>query len=130
MFFSFLLAYVAWLQLNDPDPFFWVTLYLICASIPLFSLFKNSHKYLSILTVIATIFCFIALVLTYQGMLEYLLLHINNESLVNDMSPDKPYIEEGREFIGTLMALIIILSYWLLSRKQQLKNQFNNLANQ
>jgi hypothetical protein len=118
LFFTLLLIFTAYLQLNDPDPLFWASLYLLCASIPLLSLFKNNHKPLSVLAGISAVICLGALLTTYQGMLDYLLLHIADESLVNDMSPDKPYIEEGREFIGTLWALCVVLTSWYFSHKK------------
>lgn len=119
LFFSFLLVWIAWLQLNDPDPYFWATLYFLCACIPVLPIFTPSYKYLAICASVATIICLGAIYETYPGMLDYMQLHINDESLVNDMSPDKPYIEEGRELIGTLIALFIVLSFWYLSFKEK-----------
>ncbi len=118
LFFSLLLIYVAWLQLNDPDPVFWVFLYLICAIVPVISLFKPDKLHTHLFAGIATLFCFTAMVMSWPGSMEYLSLHLNNESLIQDMSPNKPYIEEAREFFGALFALSIVVVYWRLDQRK------------
>ena len=115
VFFGFLLAYSAWLQVNDPDPIFWIIMYLTCAMVPLITLGKINAGFINITASLAAILCVIAMMLTWQGMLEYLSMHLSNESLLNDMSLDKPYIEEGREFIGTLIALVVVIVCWYYS---------------
>ncbi|HCM46253.1 MAG TPA: hypothetical protein DIS98_01620 [Colwellia sp.] len=118
LFFSLLLIYVAYLQLNDPDPYFWVFLYLICAIVPGISLFKPHKLRMNLFASIAAFFCFTAMVMSWHGSMEYLSLHFNNESLIQDMSPNKPYIEEAREFFGTLFALCIVLVFWRLDQRK------------
>ncbi len=115
VFFGFLLAYSAWLQVNDPDPMFWIIMYLTCATVPIITLGKINAGFIHITASLATILCVIAMMLTWQGMLEYLSVHLSNESLLNDMSLDKPYIEEAREFIGTLIALVVVIVCWYYS---------------
>lgn len=113
-----LLVYVAWLQLNDPDPVFWVCLYLLAALAPLMHfLNKPTHARKYILG-IAVGFCLAGIVLVLEGAAAYL-DHFTEESLIQDMSPDKPYIEETREFLGALIALVIVGIYsWLSCRKR------------
>jgi hypothetical protein len=118
LFCSLLLIFVACLQLNDPDPYFWVFLYLICAIVPGVSLFKPHRLRTHLFASIATLFCFTAMVMSWHGSMEYLSLHFNNESLIQDMSPNKPYIEEAREFFGALFALSIVLVYWRLDQRK------------
>jgi len=118
LFFSLLLIFVAYLQLNDPDPFFWVFLYLVCAIVPGISLFKPLRLRMHLFASIATLFCLTALIMSWHGSMEYLFLHFNNESLIQGMSPNKPYIEEAREFFGALFALSIVLVYWRLDQRK------------
>jgi hypothetical protein len=113
-----LLAYFAWLQLNDPDPVFWVCLYSLAALAPLMHfLNKPTHAIRKYILGIAAGFCLAGVVLVLEGAAGYL-DHIGEESLIQDMSPDKPYIEETREFLGALIALGIVAIYsWLPCRK-------------
>ena len=109
-----LLAIATALQLNDPDPWFWAGFYFICSLIPLLAVFKI---YSRALYWICFLFCITAITLTVGGGVEYL-RHIHEESLLQGMSPDKPYIEETRELLGTLIALAIITVYPLRNRKK------------
>lgn len=116
LFFVALLVYVAWLQLNDPDPLFWSSLYLISAAAPLLHfLNKPIPGHLYILGIAAG-FCLAGIAMVFSGASNYL-DHLD-ESLIQDMSPSKPYIEESRELLGTLIALAIIAVYSWLARKK------------
>lgn len=119
LFPSALLIYIAWLQLNDPDPVFWACLYLLAALAPLMHfLNKPTHASRKYILGIAVGFGLAGLVLVLEGATAYL-DHFTEESLIQDMSPDKPYIEETREFLGTLIALVIVGIYsWLPCRKK------------
>lgn len=116
---SALLIYVAWLQLNDPDPVFWVCLYLLAALAPLMHfLNKPTPAIRKYILGIAVGFCLAGIVLVLEGATAYL-DHFTDESLIQDMSPDKPYIEETREFFGALIALGIVAIYsWLTWRRK------------
>jgi hypothetical protein len=120
LFFTLLLIVVAWLQLNDSDPIFWVCLYPVCAIVPVTSLFKANRLVTHLFAGMATILCLTAIIMSWQGSFEYLSLHFNNESLIQDMNPNKPYIEEAREFFGALFALTIVLVYWRLGQRKTL----------
>lgn len=115
--FFLLLATMSYIQLNDPDPAYWVGFYGLCAIVPALTIFKHNNRYFNWACIL---FCFLTLAMTISGTYEYL-GHMANESLTQDMSPEKPYIEEAREFIGTLIALAIMAFYqWLAYRKQSL----------
>ncbi|WP_045857597.1 transmembrane 220 family protein [Teredinibacter purpureus] len=111
-----LLLYTAWLQLNDPDPLFWVTLYILAAAVPLLAIMVARTAKVSVLTGIAAGYCVAGFVMTLPGGFEYL-HHIASESLIQDMSPAKPYIEEARELIGAMFALVVVVSYWAVHQK-------------
>lgn len=102
-----LLAIATVLQLNDPDPGFWASFYFVCSLIPLLAIFKVYNR---ILYWLGVVFCITAIVLTIDGGIEYL-RHFREESLLQGMSLDKPYIEEARELLGALIALGIISVY-------------------
>ena len=105
-----LLAFAA-LQLNDPDPATWILFYLICAAVPALALFNRPIKPVFW---IALALCGINLALYIGGAYNYY-LHRTQEPLMQSMNPDKPYIEEAREFLGALIALILIIISNLLS---------------
>ncbi|WP_052417280.1 transmembrane 220 family protein [Cellvibrio mixtus] len=108
--FALTLIAFAYLQLNDPDPLVWTTFYLICAVVPLLELVNRRNRYVFW---IAVSLCIIDLGIYTHGAYTYY-LHSNEEALMQSMNPDKPYIEEAREFLGTLIALTMIsISYWL-----------------
>lgn len=102
-----LLAWTTLVQLNDPDPFFWVGLYGLCAVVPALAFFGRHY---TLLNWACIAYCGVALAISISGAVEYL-QHASEESLVQDMSPDKPYIEITREFLGTLIALSIVAGY-------------------
>lgn len=108
-----LLSTAAALQLNDPDPLFWGGFYLLCALVPLLAIFKIHSR---LLYGLCFLYGIAAMALTSGGSVEYL-QHAHEESLTQAMGPDKPYIEEAREFLGAVIALCIISVYLFRNRK-------------
>lgn len=111
--FVLILIAFAYLQLNDPDPVVWIIFYLICTVVPLLELLNRRNRYVFW---IAVGLCVIDLGIYTHGAYTYY-LHSNEEALMQSMNPDKPYIEEAREFLGTLIALVMISISYSLGRK-------------
>lgn len=109
-----LLAFAA-LQFNDPDPATWILFYLICAAVPALALATRPIKPVFW---IALAVCTIALAMYAEGAYNYY-LHRDTEALMQSMNPEKPYIEEAREFLGALIALVLIVISYLLARRHQ-----------
>lgn len=109
-----LLAFAA-LQFNDPDPTTWILFYAICAAVPALALFNRSIK---AVFWIALILCGINLAIYAEGAYNYY-LHRNTEPLMQSMNPEKPYIEEAREFLGVLIALVMIVISQLLAHRRK-----------
>ncbi len=110
-----LLTFTA-LQFNDPDPTTWILFYLVCAVVPSLALFNRPIKPVFW---IALALCGINLALYASGAYNYY-LHRTQEPLMQSMNPDKPYIEEAREFLGALIALIlIVISNFLSALKRR-----------
>lgn len=95
----------ALLQINDPDPVLWTGYYLICALVPLLASFKRFNLPLFWVSLALT---FMVMGIYIPGALEYL-RHSATEPLMQSMNPQKPYIEEAREFIGGVITLGILL---------------------
>lgn len=109
-FFALILVAFATLQYNDPDPIIWISFYLICALVPVLALFRRRVKPLFWL---ALILCGVTLGFYAEGAYNYY-LHMDQEPLMQGMNPQKPYIEEAREFLGTLIALtLVVISEWV-----------------
>ena len=105
-----MLAFAA-LQINDPDPASWILFYLICAAVPALALFNRPIK---AVFWIALAVCGITLGLYAEGAYNYY-LHRNTEPLMQSMNPNKPYIEEAREFLGSFIALVLVVISRLLT---------------
>jgi hypothetical protein len=97
-----LLIAAAALQLNDPDPVLWAAFYTSCSLIPLLAFFRVNTR-------IPYTFCIIygvaVLATSIDGFFEY---PKHTEPLLQGMNPDKPYVEEAREFLGAMIAIGLI----------------------
>jgi hypothetical protein len=113
LFFTLILLSFAVIQLNDPDPLFWFGLYGIAALAPLLTLFR---PFSASIFWLAAGYCLAGIAQNLGGGLEYL-QHAGQESLMQEMSPDKQYIEQAREVIGALIALSIISAHYFLHRR-------------
>lgn len=110
--FGLTLLAFAGLQFNDPDPIIWVGFYTLCALIPLLLVFNIFNRGLFLLT---AIWCCIELLISAPGAYQYY-LHMTEEPLMQGMNPQKPYIEECREFLGVLIALGLVVISALLAK--------------
>lgn len=109
LFFAFLMVVFAYLQLNDPDPLLWVLIYMVVALILGFSAFGKRSTYL-FWGVLGTML--IAMVVLSPGLWQWL-MYEPAEDLLYGMSPDRMYIEESREFLGLLIAMLFLIPVYL-----------------
>jgi hypothetical protein len=114
-FFSLTLFAFASLQFNDPDPHVWVTFYTLCALVPGLVVFK---KFSWVLLGLAVVGCLVEIITSAPGAYQYY-LHRLEEPLMQSMNPEKPYIEEAREFLGALIALTMVVVTIPLARQAQ-----------
>ena len=96
---------MAFLQLNDPDPAYWVVTYAltgVCAQGP-----RLAH--LLVATVWATTGLALAgLLQSLPGFIQFISLG-DWSSLTGTMSKSQPQIEFAREFLGLLFCMICLL---------------------
>lgn len=116
--FALTLFGFASLQLNDPDPIIWSSFYIICALVPSFLLFNKFYRALFWL---AIAICTIQLFIAAPGAYEYY-LHRTEEPLMQSMNVQKPFIEECREFLGSLIALVLVVVSTLFSQTKYSKS--------
>ncbi len=115
LFFSLLMVVFAYLQLNDPDPFLWVLIYLLVALMLGFSAFGKRNK---------IVFCgligsmLIAMAILSPGLWQWI-RYEPAEDLLYGMSPDRMYIEESREFLGLLIAILFLMPVYLDLKRDQ-----------
>jgi hypothetical protein len=105
------------LQFNDPDPVIWVSFYVICALVPTL---LAANKFYRSLFWLAVVICTIQLSISAPGAYQYY-LHMAEEPLMQGMNAEKPYIEECREFLGTLIALGFVVVSALVARVKLFK---------
>jgi len=108
----FLLLLFAIVQLNDPDPFLWVFIYLTASILVFLSVFKNIPKIILRIVLIGLLL-FAGFYISY--FLDWLKVE-KKEELFGKMIYDKPYLEGTREFLGLLLTSGII--YYLLRQKK------------
>ena len=105
--FVALLAVTAILQLNDPDPAYWVLVYGLGASVPLLNSRDKQNQYLAALTIGMTIS---GMLYAAPGLVEYFGSG-NWSSITGSMHGPAAYVEPAREFIGLLIQLLIVGYY-------------------
>ena len=112
IFLMFLLFAV--IQLNDPDPIVWFSIYGIVALVFLFANFMDIPRNLVWILIIGLL-AYAAFHFNY--FLDWLKIEDKNE-IFGEMVYEKPYLEGTREFLGLLIAVIALL--------YQLKQTNNN----
>jgi hypothetical protein len=115
--FAITLFGFASLQFNDPDPEVWVSFYAICALVPSLLIFNKFYRPIFWLAILV---CTLEIINSAPGAYQYY-LHMAEEPLMQGMNPQKPYIEECREFLGTLIAFGLVLVSPLMTKKNLFK---------
>jgi hypothetical protein len=98
---------MAAIQLNDPDPAYWMAVYAAVAAVPLA---RVLHRRLPSVSLIADGMVLAGLIIAVPGFVDFLVSR-DFTSINDKMTPDKPYVESAREFIGLLMAAICLMAY-------------------
>jgi len=106
-FFTALLLVIAGLQINDPDPAYWILVYGLAAIIPLAHSLGKRPQLLAALTVGMIVS---GMIYAAPGFAEYLGAG-NYGSITASMDGPAKYVEPAREFLGLLIALIIVGFY-------------------
>ncbi len=107
---ALLFVVTASLQLNDPDPLYWLVSYLAVAVTAGLASFGRRFKPLSRVAIGLTL---AGLMLSVSGTGEYFAAG-DLGSITGSMSGDRPHIEAAREFAGLLVALIYLTGIQLL----------------
>lgn len=108
-----LLILFAAFQYNDPDPAVWMLIYGVGASVPLMA---AADRYSQRLLWLCLGLCLAGFAMSFRGTVSYFVSHFHDVSIIHGMSPDKPYIEDTREFIGTAIVAAILLFSQVVKR--------------
>lgn len=95
----------ALVQLNDPDPILWCTIYALIAIICLIANFKKIPKILLWFLIFGTV---IYSVTYFPYFVDWLKIN-NKEDIFGKMVYEKPYLEGTREFLGLLIAAMALI---------------------
>jgi len=104
-FFVFFLV-VAALQMNDPDPFWWIALYVAAAWLSLRASKNNYSLPMQALLVVIALTWAGYITFIRDGVKEWVNEHSSGE-LVQKMQADQPWIEETREVAGLLILVAV-----------------------
>jgi hypothetical protein len=95
---------MAFIQLNDPDPLYWVAVYfaaaLLCGGLCFGSRLETLSKVV-VGMVLAGLF------ISGPGVIEYFAA-TDYSSIYGKMSGEKPYVESAREFAGLVIVAIYL----------------------
>jgi len=114
---NFLLAAMfllfAFLQVNDPDPLLWITIYGSMAVLAILAMFKIYPKRIILIILVL----FVAYSLLYVPGIKEWILSDNKSDLFDDVAKmNNLYIEETREFLGLWICIAVLSFYFIRSR--------------
>lgn len=100
----FLIAFVgfAWVNLNDPDAFLWVSIYMVAAIGCGLAIFKLYYP-LAYLLVMAFYLIYAGWIFFSKDGVRDWIVKYKKPSIVETMQAEKPWIEKTREFFGLLI---------------------------
>jgi hypothetical protein len=109
IFVSSMFMAMAFVQLNDPDPVFWVAVYMAVSFVPITRLI--AYRSISMFYVAAGM-CLAGILISAPGFIDYLGSQ-DYAAIGGGMSEDKPYVESAREFLGMLIGAVCLLLYMI-----------------
>lgn len=95
---------VAAIQLNDPDPVYWVVVYASTSVVVASQAFARFSRFWSALVLGAIL---AGMLMTVSGFAAYIQSG-DFASITGEMLVSKPYVEQAREFIGLALALTAV----------------------
>lgn len=105
LFFAVLFVLFAAVQYNDPDPWFWIPVYLIPAVIS-FLVFRGTYP-VAALWIAAALFLVGAIYWLPPNMSEWL----GMEQEASTLEMRVPFIEEAREAMGLFVVVVAMVIY-------------------
>ena len=101
--FGALFLYMAYIQLNDPDPLYWIVVYVGTAAIAFARWRGISSDFWTSILIGATA---AGMIIATPGLVDF--IAAGDFSVIGDMS-NAPHVEPAREFGGLLIAFCFLL---------------------
>ena len=103
-------------QFNDPDPLYWIFIYLLTAGFSFAAFFNRFYPKLMLLAIGMYLNAAFGL---WAGVVEW--FHSPDRNLLFDdiAKMQHIYIEEAREFLGLMMALAALIYFYFSASKQK-----------
>jgi Transmembrane family 220, helix len=104
---TLMFMWMAALQLNDPDPLYWFVVYAAVAVVAAAAVVGRRLPRFALVTLGAVT---AGVLIAAPGFIDYLQSG-NWGSIAEHMNDEEPYIEQGREFVGLLIAAAALLLF-------------------
>jgi hypothetical protein len=118
--FSLLFVLFAAVQINDPDPLVWITLYLYGAILCYLAFRGKFYPAANLLGIAGYLGYAIYLFFADDGVLDWITKH-NATNIATSMKAEKPWIEETREFFGLIILIVVLtIDYFYFKRKKRI----------
>jgi hypothetical protein len=100
----FLISFLgfAYVNLNDPDAWLWVSIYMVAAICCGLAIFKKYYPLVYLLAMAFYLVYATFIFFSKDGVKDWIVKY-NKPSIVETMQATKPYIEKTREFFGLLI---------------------------
>jgi len=126
--FAVLFLICAGLQWNDPDPYFWIPLYLLSAMSCVLAFKHVSALRLDMFNIALYSAYAIYLFVAQDGVISWATEH-HFDSLTQSMMASTPWIENTREF-GGLFIMLVVCAINLYVSRQYVSNENSNEADE
>ena len=104
-------------QMNDPDPFGWMAIYIAAAIIAILGFFERYYIPFIGATLLAALLWLLGLIPEIWQWIQ-----AGMPNIAKEMKAESPHIEYTREFLGLL--LIVLVVYWQFRQgRKKLKSQ-------
>ena len=121
--FIILFIVFAGLQYNDPDPYLWMPIYLYAALLCFLTLKNKFYPVTYYFGLLGYLGYAVYKIFDANGIIDWITVH-HEESLVQTMNAQKPWIEEAREFFGLLICFMVLLINWMYYKRYKRKRKF------
>lgn len=101
-----LFSLFAFFQLNDPDPWRWMALYILVAAVALLAFSGFAYRWLAIVGLLLALVWGTSLLPAFHYWID-----MGMPSLVGQMKADAPLVEEIREFFGLVLCVLVLSAY-------------------
>jgi hypothetical protein len=104
----------AFLQVNDPDPLIWITIYGVMAVLAILAMFNIfPRRIIQVLLVLYAAFS----ILYIPGVKQWMQQENKSDLFDNVAKMNHLYIEESREFLGLWICIAVLIFYFFRSRR-------------